>query len=358
VTASLEHVADTIRTAGPWVESPFFDLELARRPQLTEEQRRLAGEYHQQGYVALRGAVPAELCDRIVAETARRLDEPDAVKERRVQDGWRSFASVRELATLRSVGELLQVLYERRPIPFQTLNFRYGTEQRAHADSLHFSSLPARYMCGVWVAFEDVDAGSGPLFYHPGSHRLAELTAYDLGQTVEAVRYDVYEEFQALLMEHLGFEAVEFHASKGDALIWSSNIAHGGRPITRPGSTRNSQVTHYYFADCVYYTPIHSDSAMGELKLRDITDIDTLQHVEHSYNGEPVYRTLLPNGRSRASRERLPDPSDELRRALEEARRELRAVRESRSYRLGHAALQPLRSVARALRGQSPERTR
>jgi len=346
-------VADVIRTAGPWVESPFFDAELGRRPELGEEHRRLARDYHANGYLALRGAIPHRLCDRIVEETGPLLDQPLAVEQRRVQDAWRSCSAVRELATLPAVTEVLRVLYERRPIPFQTLNFRYGTEQRAHADSLHFSCLPARFMCGVWVALEDVDAGDGPLFYHPGSHRLTELTAYDLGQTVEAVHYDVYEEFQARLMEQLQIEAVEFHASKGDALIWSSNIAHGGRPITRPGSTRNSQVTHYYFADCVYYTPVWSDMPTGELLLRDITDIATLQRVEHSYNGEPVFHTLLPSGRSRISR--TPDPRDGLERALEECRREVLAVRGSRSYRVGHTALQPLRRAARLL-SRRPDR--
>jgi hypothetical protein len=351
VTASLEQVTDSIRTSGPWVESPFFGLELARRGDLPEEQKRLAREYHEKGYVALRGAVSAELCDRIIAEAAPLLAEPTAIEQRRVQDAWRSCASVRELATLASVEEQLRVLYERRPIPFQTLNFKHGTEQRAHADSLHFSCMPARFMCGVWVALEDVDAGNGPLFYHPGSHRLAELTAYDLGQTVDAVRYDVYEEFQRLLMEHLGYEAVEFHASKGDALIWSSNIAHGGRPITRTGSTRWSQVTHYYFADCVYYTPVFSDIAMGELLLRDITDIGTLQRVEHSYSGEAVFRIPLPDGRSRVSRHPAPpDGRVDLERALEEAHRDLAAVRGSMSYRLGHAALQPLRRLRRRSR--------
>jgi hypothetical protein len=346
--------AEAMRTAGPWVESPFLDWELSRRPQLSEERRSQAREYHQNGYLVLKGAVAPELCDRVVEETAALLAEPLAVEQRRVQDAWRSAPAVRELALLRPVHEVLQALYERRPIPFQTLNFEYGTEQRAHADSLHFSSLPARFMCGVWVALEDVDAGNGPLFYHPGSHRLAELNRTDLGQSVDDVRYDLYEEFQQLLMDRLGLEPVEFHASRGDALIWSSNITHGGRPITQAGRTRRSQVTHYFFEDCVYYTPVFSDMAMGELQLREVTDIGTEQRVPHSYSGEPVHITSLPDGRSRVSRRPpAPDPRAELERALDQARLETDAVRASTSYRLGHAALQPVRSLRSALRGRS-----
>ena len=39
----------------------------------------------------------------------------------------------------------------------------------------------------------------------------------------------------------------------------------GQNPAVRdPESTRLSQVTHYYFEDCVYYKPVHSDTALGE----------------------------------------------------------------------------------------------
>ena len=37
--------------------------------------------------------------------------------------------------------------------------------------------------------------------------------------------------------------------------------------------TRWSQVTHYYFEDCIYYTPAFSDEALGRLDLRSIVNI-------------------------------------------------------------------------------------
>lgn len=36
-------------------------------------------------------------------------------------------------------------------------------------------------MCGVWIAFEDADAGNGALHYVPGSHRLPVLALEDFG---------------------------------------------------------------------------------------------------------------------------------------------------------------------------------
>ena len=82
---------------------------------------------------------------------------------------------MRALATAPKVLALLDELYGREPLPFQTLNFRRGTQQAPHSDALHFSTIPAGFMCGVWVALEDMDMDNGPLVYYPGSHLLPEV---------------------------------------------------------------------------------------------------------------------------------------------------------------------------------------
>ena len=51
---------------------------------------------------------------------------------------------------------MLFSLYGREPFPFQTLNFPYGSRQHYHSDAVHFNSLPKGFMCGVWVALEDI----------------------------------------------------------------------------------------------------------------------------------------------------------------------------------------------------------
>ena len=366
----------------PWVESPFFARELSLRAgSLTDEHRRLAEEYHRSGYVALRQAIPHELCDKVRDELGPIFDNDDvARRERRVQDAWnRGAEASRELAIYPAVVSLLEALYERPPIPFQTLGFKWGTEQRSHSDSIHFSCIPARYMCGVWVALEDTGPDNGPLFYYPGSHARPEITAYDLGRTVESPGYDVYETFQTELMAELGIEAVEFHARKGDALVWSSNIVHGGRPVNTEGSTRWSQVTHFYFEGGIYYTPVYSDVATGELLLKDVVNLRTLENVSHTYNGTPLQVHRLTNGRSRlsiAAEHSEPEEMVELKvrcaaaeedvselgqqvaaanreitelgRQVGAANREIADLRSSTSFRVGQSVLNPLRK-ARAL---------
>lgn len=156
-----------------------------------------------------------------------------------------------------------------------------------------------------------MDDGNGPLFYYPGSHRLPELNGYDLGATVDDYFYPVYEDLQHELMDELGLKPTEFHARKGDALIWSSNIIHGGRPVLRTGSTRWSQVTHFFFEDCIYYQPHSSEIPTGELRMLDVVDLNTLERVEPSYNGKKVWVQPLGNTRSRLSMSPLPpEPAD------------------------------------------------
>jgi Phytanoyl-CoA dioxygenase (PhyH) len=290
----------------PWVESPFFSRELARRTdRLTVRQREMAARFHEDGYVVLEQVVPHALCDEVRAEMEVLYDTGEG-DGGRIPDAWKLGAhSTRELATLPAVQDTLSLLYERRPIPFQTLDFKHGTQQMGHSDSIHFSSFPARFMCGVWVALEDVDAENGPLFYYPGSHALPEISLFDIDVSVDDPyypRYAAYEAFQQELMAELDCKYVEFHATKGDALVWSSNVVHGGSNIQRAGSTRWSQVTHFLFADCIYYQPHSSNVPLGELKLLEITDLNTMTPVPQVYRGDELEIERLPLDRARLIR--------------------------------------------------------
>jgi hypothetical protein len=339
---------------------------------MPKEVLDLAKQYHEQGYVALEQLVPHEVCDRVRLQLEEVFDEDDlVVQHRRVQDAWnRGADAVLELATLAPVCEMLSMLYERKPIPFQTLGFKWGTQQGGHSDSIHFSSLPARYMCGVWVALEDTGPENGPLFYYPGSQRLPEFNAFDLGQRFDGPgndfpaffkRLDSFqhelEDLQRALMRELEIEPVEFHAKKGDALLWSSNVVHGGQQVIAHDSTRWSQVTHYFFEDCIYYAPLWSDTVAGELFLKEVVDLSTMRVVPHTYNGSPVTIDHLSNGRSRISvASERSDSGNEvvLRAELAKTAAEAERLRASASYRLGNTLLKPLR-VARRLAGPTKQ---
>jgi hypothetical protein len=60
-------------------------------------------------------------------------------------------------------------------------------------------------------------------------------------------------------VEREGLRAEYGTMPRGHALIWSSNLLHGGAPQRDRERTRNSQVTHYFFEGCEYYTPMLSE---------------------------------------------------------------------------------------------------
>lgn len=287
----------------PWIESPFFEEILATK-KLTEEQLNFVREYQQNGYVVIPGILPESLIDRTRIDAEEKAFNPDfPIKtqrdERRVQDFWKVSEASKELACHPKILEMLSLFYGREPIPFQTLNFKFGSQQRAHSDTIHFSSLPAKFMCGVWVALEDITEDKGPVFYFPGSHRLPE---YDFShiktdaKTPSYQDYIEYEDFIEKIVDANKFEKKKFIAKKGDVLIWSSNIIHGGSPVKKEGTTRWSQVTHYFFKDCYYYTPMLSNMVTKELFLRDnLQNMLTGEKVIQTYNGDHL--NPIPSGR-------------------------------------------------------------
>ncbi|AQG81254.1 phytanoyl-CoA dioxygenase family protein [Spirosoma montaniterrae] len=285
----MKNVAVAQRMNLPWVESPFF-ADLLAEKQLTPEQHEQAVHYHHEGFLLLRQQVSHDLINRAVRDLEPEFPARVGEEPNRHQDIWKKYATVREIASQPAIFDVLRMLYDREPIPFQTLNFKFGTQQRAHSDTIHFSSTPARFMCGVWVALEDTHVDNGPLFYYPRSHRQEEFNYFNIGIEAEEnyAEYHHYEDFMEEFMESQGYERKEVHMKKGDVLIWSSNLVHGGMPIKGGNVTRWSQVTHYYFEGCMYYSPRFSDMFASNLNLRHVINIATGKVVQHSENGKPI----------------------------------------------------------------------
>jgi len=287
----------------PLIESPLFRSSLPMQGWNAEEER-IAISLNERGYAVL--TFPDEQIDARIERIKHHLgprygidfENPQSDKtaaERRIQDAWRIDEDVRLIAANEAILDLLGKLYGRRAFPFQTLNFPVGTQQDGHSDSVHFSSLPERFMCGVWLAMEDVEADAGPLFYYPGSHRWPIMTNSLIGRRGHGAALnsaqDPYGPAWRALCEAHGAQEETFLARKGQALIWCANLLHGGSRQTDLRLTRWSQVTHYYFDDCIYYTPAFSDEAVGRLQLRKLVSVGDRQPRQNSYLGEVLERS-------------------------------------------------------------------
>jgi ectoine hydroxylase-related dioxygenase (phytanoyl-CoA dioxygenase family) len=178
-----------------------------------------------------------------------------------VPDAWKAYDNVRRIATNPEVIELLSNLYGRRAFAFQTLNFPVGTQQHVHADLVHFCARPSHFMCGVWLALEDIRNEAGPLIYYPGSHKWPVILPEDVNAppadpTQPYEHYHLLEKAWEAEIDSRGATPAAFLPRKGQALIWDANLWHGGAPQTDRSLTRHSQVTHYFFEGCTYWTPL------------------------------------------------------------------------------------------------------
>jgi hypothetical protein len=280
----------------PLVESPFFEEDAADA--LTPYQMWVARDLHEKGYAVIDFPDPdiLEKMDGIRRDLAKQFDfdrwRTGNFGSLRATDAWKTDPRVRSIAANPDLLELLSAIYGRRAIPFQTLNFPVGTQQSAHSDHIHFSSIPERFMCGVWLAFEDIDDDNGPLFYYPGSHKWPCYQNEHIGVPYTKITKGYPESakftplWEALARKH-GIERETFKAKKGQALIWSSNIVHGGSAQKDLNRTRWSQVTHYFFENCGYTTPMENDVYQRRVHLRQIVDVSTGKPVPNIISGQP-----------------------------------------------------------------------
>lgn len=266
----------------PDVESPFFD-ELFPAESTSPEVLAIAEKLRWDGYAVF--DFPDDDFER-VAESIKGNLEPkydwaawrSGHANMRLQDAWKFDENVRRLAANEYVLSLLSKLYGRKAWPFQTLNFPVGTQQHIHTDAVHFSSMPERFMCGVWIALEDVSYDQGPLVYYPGSHRWPIYTNEHIGHRHSdnlATNQTVYEPMWRKLVDAKGVEKQRLCLKKGQAVIWAANLLHGGDVHADKSRTRWSQVIHYYFEKCAYYTPMESDVPEGVVTYRHPSNILT-----------------------------------------------------------------------------------
>ncbi len=314
-----------------------------------DETGDLRSAFRRDGYLILKNAISTELLDRIRWEIEETFVAPaeDArpelpginVKTGRFQDAWRLCPSVAALAGESGVTRVLEDLFGRTPHPFQTLTFSTATQQKSHSDHIHFSSRPLGFMCGVWVALQDVTEENGPLFYYPGSHNLPYLGYADLGIEVESdetepVSYGVYENRIDMYVRSHGCHRETFTASKGDVLIWAANLVHGGSPVSGVTDVRWSQVTHYYFDDCLHYTPRLSDEIAGDFYVRRPVDICTgvpIRGVEKTVTSEST--TVPTQDINDAENSLLVAEVVQLTSEVERLKRELAAMRNTKTFR-------------------------
>ncbi len=218
----------------------------------SEAQKALRG-FNDTGYAILPGGLAPELVEEVNDEIEKLRNDGtlDFRYGTKLMFAIHHSERLREIISTLDILPLLDVLLDGKARLFQSINFIKGSQQRSHSDSIHMTTHPLGGLIGVWIALEDISAGSGPLHYYPGSHKLPYVLGPDFPHQGSALLIGpetnkLYEDRIEELIAEEQLEKEVFLAKKGDILLWHANLLHGGEPHTDDERTRKSMVLHYF----------------------------------------------------------------------------------------------------------------
>ena len=201
----------------------------------------LRARFAREGFLVLEGYFSGERVDALNAEVVRLLaDKPlEVVVDSRItaqrtwwadtpyreterfkfNDLYLLSATVREVALDAPLSALLGALLGEPAVLCNSLNFKKGSSDHVHIDSLFMTPRTPGSLAATWTSLEDVHPDAGPLTYFPGSH-LIPLYRFSDGSR-HAIRSEMpawLEHITAQLRER-GIEEKVFLAKKGDVFI-------------------------------------------------------------------------------------------------------------------------------------------
>ena len=259
------------RFPGFWTDNPDWEetLEaLERGGSVNPEESALLRQFAETGYVIIRGAISPRLAEALVADieaTGRnssyyiartnrqsyRAASRDVLEDPRARliDIHVNSRLARRAMFATPIKRFLDLVFRNELLAFQTLTFRYGSQQRMHQDGAYVVVSEPSQFAASWIALEDVKKGSGELVYVPGSHRLPDFLFSGTSKSWLPKRDG--QEQAGQFNRHLdtniqsrNLERASFLPKAGDALIWAADLVHGGSKIEHR-ATRHSLVTHY-----------------------------------------------------------------------------------------------------------------
>ena len=154
----------------------------------------------------------------------------------------------------------------------QVIGFVNGTQQAPHQDTIHLTAFPRGYMCGAWLALEDIQPDSGELVVYPGSHRWDPVLMqdFDIAKVQNAKWSDFANTVEAKwgkMIAESRVDPVIYRPKAGSLLVWHDRLMHGGSRRVSESLTRKSCVTHHFAQGSIVY--YDSTGLPGKLIERD-----------------------------------------------------------------------------------------
>lgn len=293
----------------PWIDRPNPDIErfLKKNPprfQVPYDMAEKLKGWEKNGYTVLENIIPTEMIDNFWNDFQELVHHPEKydltiridldeflpnqqrnIKEFpreallgkfvKINDFHNSSVAGKKLMTHPSIVAFLEAIFNQQVVVQQSLIFMYGSQQPTHQDYPWVTAKIPSHLAAAWIAMEDIQIDSGPLYYYIGSHKMPK---FNFGSGI-LYRHDStkspleFAEYLDRTSEELKYPKETLLIKKGDVLIWHAALAHGGSLITNPEQTRKSFVCHYSTSQAL---PFHKNNTNAE-------------PVKQNYNGVMIY---------------------------------------------------------------------
>jgi hypothetical protein len=248
--------------AAAWFDRPDAQAHIDRllaAGDVTQTEADALRRFVTDGFMVLEGLLDDELVDAVNLEIddaiERRYQNYEYGTSQRIEHLHLHYPNMRKLWLDRRHLRFADLVYSGRARPCQTLTYVFGSQQDAHQDTVHLTPFPAGYMCGTWIALQDISENSGELIVYPGSHR--EPRIYLRGPGCEKVQSD-WSDFGGKVVprfvEMAGrYAPFIYRPKKGTVLIWHENLLHAGSVRLDKSLPRRSVVIHTFADGAIGY---------------------------------------------------------------------------------------------------------
>ncbi len=221
----------------PWLDNKEVptDFESKLKAQnFTEPQQEKIRDWKEKGYMIFDKYFSEEQVENINKEIDRLLaDKKSNINDfNKIMFANKQSEFIKAITLDKRINDILSFILGKEVIPFQTINFITGSEQRTHSDSIHMTTYPLGYLIAIWIALEDINLDQGPLSYYPGSHTMDYVLNEDYNKGSSALKigddkhYSAYEDKIAEVAKQSRISKQIFTAKKGDVLVWHANLLH------------------------------------------------------------------------------------------------------------------------------------
>jgi len=246
-----------------WFDKPdalLYIKQLIDGGKITDKEGELLRDFVVDGYVILEDLIDDESIDSV------NLEINEAIKSGyggysygssdRIELLHLTRPNIRKLWLDKRHRKFVDLIFGTPSRPCQTLAFVFGSQQDAHQDTIHLTPFPQGFMCGIWIALQDIVPNSGELVVYPGSHREPRLYMNSVG-CKKVVNQDWSEFIEKVIPEYerisSKYQQKVYLPKKGSVLIWHENLLHGGSVRLDESLERRAIVIHSFADGCVAY---------------------------------------------------------------------------------------------------------